>query len=220
MEYRNRERNNLFVIVDERPMFRVGIKSTIESIIPLSEFSKHSRLDEFISDGSKACPFCILIWAGNISDKTIINNIRELKSLEKPCKIILYGYKQSIQYILPLLREKIDAYLPEDFGGNDLKECLASIAADRIYVDTQILIELLNIKFKGQRYKSRSLTPTEARVANLLVSGLSPSLIAKEMHRKTSTISSIKSNIFKKTMVTNVVDLAGAMGNSIAGMII
>lgn len=220
MEHLDRERNNLIVIVDERPMFWAGIKSTIESIIPQSEFSRHSRLDEFVSAGSQASSFYILIWAGNLSDKTIINNIRALKSLEKPCKIILYGYKQSVRYILPFLREKIDAYLPEDFGENDLKECLTSIAADRIFVNTQIVVELLNIKAKGQKHKSGGLTPTEVRVANLLVSGLSPSLIAKKMHRKTSTISSIKSNIFKKTKVTNVLDLAGAMGNSITGITI
>nr|WP_295923880.1 response regulator transcription factor [uncultured Dyadobacter sp.] len=186
--------------------------------MPKPEFSECYRLDKFLSSNSEANSFYILLWAGNTSDKIIINNIRALKYSGKPCKIILYGYKQPIQYILQFLKEKIDAYLPEDFGENDLKECLTSIAAGRIYVDTQIVIELLSIRTKRQELKSGALTPTEVRVANLLVSGLSQSLIAREMHRNTSTISNIKSNIFKKTNVTNITDLAGAMGNSITGI--
>jgi len=206
------------VIVDDRPMFRAGIKSTIRSILSQSQFSEHSKLNEFVPAQSEARSFYFLIQVGDASDKAIMNNIRALKSLKTPCKIILYDYNRPIQYILPFLKEKIDAYLPGDFGEGDLKECLMSIAAGRIYVDTQTVVELLSIKGKGYWRKRRDLTPTEVRVANLLVSGLSPSLIAKEMHRKASTISSIKSNIFRKTMVTNVLDLAGAMGNSATGM--
>ncbi|WP_188931807.1 hypothetical protein [Dyadobacter endophyticus] len=59
------------------------------------------------------------------------------------CKIILFDYQHQIGDIIHFFREKIDAYLPDDFGDHDLKDCVKSLVSNRIYVNMQIAIDLL-----------------------------------------------------------------------------
>ncbi|MGG7665526.1 hypothetical protein [Dyadobacter sp. BHUBP1] len=78
-----------------------------------------------------------------MSDKAIIENIKKLRSAYKTCKITLYDYQQPIENIVNFFQEKIDAYLPDDFGEEELKECFSSLSKDRMFLNTQIAVELL-----------------------------------------------------------------------------
>lgn len=199
------------IIVDNRPMYRSGIKSMLQSMRPGCRFSEYHLMPELTTDSPQNGSSYFFIRIGKMPDRAIISDIKRLRSAYKSCKIILYDYQQSVDNLINFFREKIDAYLPDDFSGEDLHECISSLTENRVYVNMQIAIELLIKNPIVRPRKTSKLTPTEIKVANFLVNGLSPSLIAKEMDRKISTISTIKSNIFKKTQVNNVVDLMGAM---------
>ena len=152
-----------------------------------------------------------MISVKNMSDKAIISNIKKLRLLQETSKIVLYGYQQPILNIIGFFQEKINGYLPDNFTDSELRECMTALAANRIYINMEIAIELMITPRPVRSKKKSVLTLTETKVANLLVRGLSPSRIAKEMDRKISTISTIKSNILRKTQVSNVIDLAQVM---------
>lgn len=157
------------------------------------------------------------IRVGNTPYKTMITNVKKLRLAHGSCKVILYDCQESVNNIISFFRENIDAYLPDTFDENELRECMTTIKANRLYVNTQMAVQLLTVKSQGRAEKQVRLTPAETKVAKLLVRGMRPSLIAKELDRKISTISTIKSRIFKKTKVNNIIDLIGAIDKTPAG---
>ena len=209
-----------FAIIDNRPMFRAGVKKSIQSITPECEVSEYGSFDELSWENKKNKYTSFFIKVGNNPYNTMIKNIRKLKSSNKSCKIILYDYQLSTNYIIAFFGEKINAYLPDNFDESELSECLISIESNRLYINNQIASQLLTIKPLHGGKKNIRLTATETKVADFLVQGMRPSLIAKELDRKISTISTIKSNIFRKTNVNNIIDLRAVMDSVAMGFAI
>lgn len=133
----------LMVIVDNRPMYRTGIRSGIESMIPGCKFSEHDLFSDLLLNEEAGRSTYFMISVRNMSDKAVISHIKKLRSEQKACKIIIYGYQQSIFNIIDFLREKINGYLSDNFSESELAECIAALAENRIYVDLQIAIELM-----------------------------------------------------------------------------
>lgn len=209
-----------FAIIDNRPMFRAGVKKSIQSITPECEVSEYGSFDELSWENQKNKYTTFFIKVGNSPYNTMVKNIRKLKSSNKSCKIILYDYQLSTNYIIAFFGEKINAYLPDNFDESELSECLISIESKRLYINNQIASQLLTIKPLHGGKKNIRLTATETKVADFLVQGMRPSLIAKELDRKISTISTIKSNIFRKTNVNNIIDLRAVMDSVAMGFAI
>jgi DNA-binding NarL/FixJ family response regulator len=218
MTHDYKKEESLVVIVDNRTMYRAGIKSNMQSILPGCIFLERDSFNELPLDSIDGNSVYFMIRIGKASDQTILSSINKARVAQKSCKIILYDYQKSIHNIIDFFREKINGYLPDDFGESELRECVTSLAANRIHVNMQIAVELMIANSRTRPKKNPRLTPTELKVANLLVTGLSPSLIAKEMDRKISTVSTIKSNIFKKTKVNNVIDLVDVLKNACYGL--
>lgn len=211
MRNHNIQEDYVMAIIDNRPMYRAGIKAGVELMRPEFRFSEHDSCSDLLLDGQAAGSAYIMISVKNMSDKAIISNIKKLRLLQETSKIVLYGYQQPILNIIGFFQEKINGYLPDNFTDSELRECMTALAANRIYINMEIAIELMITPRPVRSKKKSVLTLTETKVANLLVRGLSPSRIAKEMDRKISTISTIKSNILRKTQVSNVIDLAQVM---------
>ena len=212
-----RNKPSSFAIVDNRPMFRTGLKKSIQSIDPQSVVAEYGSFDELSCEDQKYDYTNFFIRVGNSPYANIVKNIRNIKSSCKSCKIILYDYHLSINYIIGFFGEKINAYLADDFDETEIRECLISIEFNKLYLNKQISLKLLTINPLKIKKHSTRLTATETRVADLLVRGMKTTVIAKEMDRKTSTISTIKSNIYKKTNVNNIIDLRAVMDNVAVG---
>lgn len=133
----------LIAILDNRPMYRAGIKSILQSVTPTCRFTEHHSLSELPVCSPTSSGVYFFIRVGDMSDKSIIENVKKLRSACKMCKIILYDYQQRIEHIVNFFQEKIDAYLPDDFSGEELKECFSSLTKNRMYLNTQIAVELL-----------------------------------------------------------------------------
>lgn len=211
MKHHDLSTKDSIVVIDNRPMFRAGVINTIQSTTDQCYFTSYGSFDELTDNSQKNGNLTFLIRVGNTLETTMVTNVRKLRSTYKSCKIILYDYQDSINDIILFFKEKIDAYLPDNFDEKDLQECITSVKSGRIYINTEIALELLTTKHKTRTKKTFRLTPTEIRVANLLVTGMRSSHIAREMDRKISTISTIKSNIYRKTKVSNIIDLIVTM---------
>ena len=218
MTHNLKKEETLVVIIDNRAMYRVGIKSNMQSLLPGCIFLERDSFNELPLESIEGNSVYFMIRIGNTSDQTILSSINKVRGSKKSCKIILYDYQKSIHNIIDFFRKKINGYLPDDFNESELRECITSVAANRIHVNMQIAVELITAPPRTRSKKNPPLTPTELKVANLLVTGLSSSLIAKEMDRKISTVSTLKSNIFKKTRVNNVIDLIDVLEDTTPGV--
>lgn len=202
---------NLIALVDNRPMFRDGIKKALNALSPNYQVYECASVDELHWTSSNEQTNYFFIRVGNIPYNLIINSIRKIRLLYQSSKIILYDYQGSVNYIISFFGENINAYMADEFDFDELNECMLSIASGKVFITTTLALDLLQVKPLWHAPTKVWLTPTELKVAKMLVKGMKPSVIARKMNRKISTISTVKSNIFKKTKVNNIIDLVGAI---------
>lgn len=214
MKIREKGTVSIFAVIDNRPMFRLGVRKTIQSIAPNYHISDYGSFDELASENIKIEYTHYLIRVGDSPYNTTINNIKKLRLSDKSCKVVLYGYKESVNHMILFFAENINAYVLDNFDERELRECFSLINANKRYLNSQIATELLNIRVIPSSKRKSRLTPTEVKVTDFLIRGMKTSLIAKEMDRSVSTISTIKANIFRKVNVSNIVDLAAIIENS------
>jgi len=147
----------LIVIVDNRTMYRTGIKSNMQSILPGCIFVERDSFNELPLDSIEGNSVYFMIRIGNASDQAILSSINKVRGSKKSCKIILYGYQKSIHNIIDFFRKKINGYLPDDFIESELRECITSVAANRIHVNMQIAVELMIARPEHVRRKPHLL---------------------------------------------------------------
>lgn len=143
MRNHNIQEDYVMAIIDNRPMYRAGIKAGVELMRPEFRFSEHDSCTDLLLDGQAAGSAYIMISVKNMSDKAIISNIKKLRLLQETSKIVLYGYQQPILNIIGFFQEKINGYLPDNFTDSELRECMTALAANRIYINMEIAIELM-----------------------------------------------------------------------------
>lgn len=207
---------NSVAIIDTRPIFRKGLKLFLEHIgesLKVIDVGKSHELA-----GRPLIPDVFFLGVGDLSDIEIIDNLSYLKTLNNAGKIVMYDYRNSLDYILLFFPNKVDAYLPESFDNNDLVECMKSLSNSRLYLNSEILLSFLSTgtnQFYGQKKQPYSMpfSEIENTIAGYLLTGMSTSQIAKQMQKSMSRISSVKANIYKKAKVSNIVELSRILEN-------
>ncbi|MDR6194615.1 LuxR C-terminal-related transcriptional regulator [Siphonobacter sp. SORGH_AS_0500] len=193
-------------ILDNRPMFTSGLKQALErEAHSVLEASDWAELEEKRSD----TPLDLLLFSAHAcSDQQISLPLDSFRLHNKSCKVVMYGYRNPISSLLPFFHGRIQGYLPETFTPIDLEACLRQLQSDQLYINTDLVYDLLLTRLADPTKKTVILSRMENTVADYLLKGMSISKIAELMNRKAPTISTVKKNIFRKTNVDNILDLA------------
>lgn len=200
--------NATITIIDNRPMFRIGIRQAIEKIDPAIQVLDTEHYSEFKPEVDTYKWDIILMGTKSLSNAEIIGHIRRFRLQNPKLKIALYDHRNSIDSVITFFQEKIDGYLTENFSLENLNDCILKLSDDKLYVNPEIANQLLTFKLDYTPQKKTTLSEMENRVAQFLLKGVGVSNIAKTLDRSTSTISTVKAKIFKKMRVDNIIDLA------------
>lgn len=86
--------------------------------------------------------------------------------------------------------------------------CIDSLAAGLHHINSEIAYQLITQKNLDQKKRQPgTLSGLEQKVAGCLIRGMTTSEIAQTLDRRSSTISTVKSNIYRKTKVHNIINL-------------
>ncbi|ACT91799.1 response regulator transcription factor [Dyadobacter fermentans] len=173
MRNHNIHEDYVMVIVDNRPMYRAGIKAGIELMMPEFRFLEYNLCSDLLLDSQTGSSTYFMISVRDMSDRVIFSNIKKIRLLQEACKIVLYGYQRRIFNIIGFFQEKINGYLPDDFTESELRECVTALVADRIFINSQLAIELIINPRQVRPRKQPSPAMAETKVAKLLATGRS-----------------------------------------------
>lgn len=205
---------DLIAIVDPRPMFKRGFKQVLSQTRESLEIIDASSYQELERKYAKQTPEIIFFSGAGYSDLEIINLANRLRRYSPLAGIAVYDNRASLDFLITFFQDNIRGYLPEDFDERDLESCINSLAAGLQYVNSEIAYRLITQK-RSRKKKSpaTTLSGLERKVAGCLIKGMTTSEIAHTLDRRSSTISTVKSNIYKKTKVHNIIDLAETLKN-------
>lgn len=127
----------------------------------------------------------------------------------------MYDDRPDASLIVPYLKAGVNGYLSKQNSTNKLIECVEIVLEGKRYVCKEVLELILDeyiIENKALPANSfPPLTPREYEIAKSLIQGIKTSEIAKVFGRKLGTISAMKTSIFKKLKVDNIVKLREMM---------
>ncbi|GGM99162.1 hypothetical protein GCM10010967_36390 [Dyadobacter beijingensis] len=159
-------------------------------------------------------PEIIFFSGAGHSDLEIINLANRLRRYSQFAGIAVYDNRRSLDFLITFFQDSIGGYLPEDFDERDLDMCINSLAAGLHYVNSEIAYRLITQKRSSHKQpRTMALSGLERKVAGCLIRGMTTSEIAHTLDRRSSTISTVKSNIYRKTKVHNIIDLAETLKN-------
>lgn len=96
----------------------------------------------------------------------------------------------------------------------EIRACLARVHNNELYIGRDMLFSLLNIKRETDPQRREggdlfeTLTKRETATAKLFMEGRTNAQICKLLHIRATTVSTLKSRIYKKLGVRNLIELA------------
>ena len=138
-----------------------------------------------------------------------------LKSVGKSTRVFLYyedfsmalHLKKYFMNIVGLTSKQVEEeiFIKNIEGVLNGKQVLCHLSQEALM--TEISFKRDSQKAMERKLTSEKLTSRETQIMNLVILGTKTSAIAKELNLQMSTVSTIKSSIFRKLNVNNSIDL-------------
>lgn len=205
--------NRIFIIGDDHAIVRDGIASRLRKMFTGCTIYEASNLDEVLKL-VKSYPADLLMLDINMPGG---NSTRMLDSIflnNAHVKVLIISALSEELYGLRYLKNGAHGYMNKTAPGEALEKAVHTILDNKKYTSDNInnlmLDKLLNKQLQ-QDSGLELLSDREIEVADMLVKGKGLLEISNTLHISTSTVNTYKSRIFKKTNVSNIVDLLEKM---------
>lgn len=202
------------LVIDKFPLIRIGLTIAIHNHFSNCEVEQFESFDVFQQSKIKFKPD--LIIQGFPKERSSnLKIIARVKAFYPKVGLIIYDEQPTSSLLIEYLQAGANAYLVKEGSIEELITCITDVAQGKRFINNEALIEaVLNKSFvlEGVALRQKSfLTAHEYEIANYLREGMKTSWIAQKLGRKSSTISTIKANIFKKLEVDNIIKLNEAI---------
>lgn len=195
------------VLIDKHPIFRKGfslILSNYASEITIHEFS---GFKDYYKARVEKVDVVILGLNGDNDFKEIKSVKHLVKHLAK-AKLIICESDEKIDNLTEYLSLGMMGYLKKTYELQELLECLRIVLSGNKYVNSECVLSHFDQTLKKERKLVKEvLTRRQREVADLLVKGFRTSQISDSLQIKSSTVSTIKMQVYKKLNVSNIIEL-------------
>jgi len=190
------------VIADDHPMFRVGLRDTIESepgFKVVGEASDGERALEMISEMHPA----IAILDVSMPKLDGLALARRLVAQEPAVGVILVTMYREQKLFTQALEAGVKGYVLKDSAATDIISCVKAVAAGQNYVSPELTTYLVNRVRRAETEGSarsglEGLTTTELRILSLLAEYKTSKEIAQELFISPRTVDTHRNNICQK----------------------
>lgn len=196
------------ILVDDHPLMRLGIKSSLSSYDEIVIVAETSSADELfiVLTNTEVDVILLDIQMPGTSCEVAV---RKIKSEYENVKIIILSSQSENDVIFRLLRAGIDGFVTKTSNVEVIRKAISEVSLGSKYYETDVL----RIIREGEGDASQQdlmileLTEREKEVTQLCCDGLLSKEIAKRLNISPRTVEMHKSNIFKKLNVNNTIEL-------------
>jgi DNA-binding NarL/FixJ family response regulator len=191
------------LVLIKNDFFRVGISTAIKEI-------SRSELIVEVTNWPEACSnfaqsdIRLLIADMDSQSGNNLNYIKKVRALNPQLKIILIVDNDKVAAI-HYLKKGVNGLLSRKMSKEEFHRAFKAVLNGATYASESINNSILN-EISGTNQIS-TLSPREAQVSEFLVKGFRTSEICCELNLAPSTVSTMKTSVYKKMKVTNVIEL-------------
>jgi DNA-binding NarL/FixJ family response regulator len=197
------------LIVDDHFIVRSGISLLLENELDEVQVFEANDFPEALLEFGKIC-FDLVILDINLPGGKKCDMIDVLRELQKDVKILIFSAHEEDIYAFRYVQAGANGYLNKLSDSDTIVKAVKAVLEAGKYISIDILEKFIRFS-QGKRESSNpleELTPRELEIAELLVKGFGNLEIANELDIKMSTVSTHKLNVFKKTHITNIIELS------------
>lgn len=179
------------LIVDDHPLFRKGVRYLVNMVPSFTIVGEASSGREGIDMAQTLTPDMILLDL-NMRDMSGIDVLKVIKASGLDCRVVMLTVSDQTEDLVAALRAGADGYLLKEMEPEDLVDKLAEAAAGQITLTERMINVLAHaMRNDSTQPKTRSeagLTDQEQRILELVASGKSNKLVARELNIAEGTV--------------------------------
>lgn len=201
------------VVINAQPILRKGLSLVLKNHFSDAVILETESISSFSTEHPDVKPDLFIIGQTGNNESNDLKLIVSLKKTFSDGKVVIYEGDQT--NIINYFKVGIQGYVSKQAEVEELISCINDVLKGKVFLSHEAMIQFLvkdspasaNPKASFALKNSKSLTSREYEIARYLSDGLSTSLIAQKLERKSSTISTIKKNVYKKLNISNIVEL-------------
>jgi DNA-binding NarL/FixJ family response regulator len=191
------------LVLIKNDFFRAGISAAIKEI-SRSEVVVEVTSWPDASTNLRQSDFRLLIADMDLQPENNLAYVRKVRDMNPKLKIILITDNDkpaAIRY----LKKGVNGLLSRKMSKEEFQKAFKAVLNGNMYASESINNSILN-EISGIDQIS-ILSPREAQVSEFLVKGLRTSEICGKLNLAPSTVSTMKTSVYRKMKVTNVIEL-------------
>ncbi len=191
------------LVLIRNDFFRAGIAAAIKEVSP-SELIIQVTNWQDPNLNMEQSGLRLLISDADLQQGNNLNYIKKLRGFNPQLKIILIGDIDRIAAI-QYLKNGVKGLLCGKMSKEEFQKALNLVLGGTTYASENITNSILNEI--SQIKQVNILSPREVQVSQFLVKGFRTSEICCKLNLAPSTVSTMKTNVYKKMKVKNVIEL-------------
>lgn len=195
-------------IVDDHAIVRAGFREMLNDELGMSIVFEASTAEE-AQNLLRQHPCDVLMLDLSLPDQNGIDLLRAVKQRHNDTQVLIISSFSEERYALSMIRNGASGYLCKDCDRGALINAIYTVSQGRRYVSANTA-ELLARELAGESDKlpHENLSEREMQVFMRLVKGESVSTIADALHLSVKTVSTYRSRLLDKLVVSSNAELA------------
>ncbi len=200
------ENNITILLVEDHPLFRIGLKQILSNRFPESEIYEAESVSVAKILLSKTV-FDVIFLDLNIGEESGLDFLKEIKTSKIASKCIILSMYNDSWLVKESMNSGASAYLSKDSLSEEIFQALNMVIKGKKYV-SQSVLEMITIqKDEGEDDVSQLLdylTPTEKRILYMVADSMTSKEIAGKLGVNHRTIENHRTNICTKLNLSGV----------------
>lgn len=201
------------LILDDHPMFREGLKATIESDAGFEVVGEADNAGEGLRMARKIKPDLVLMDI-SLPDQSGIRLTHEMREYLPDTQVMIVSMHSKIDYIAGAFQAGASGYLVKESASEKLLQGLEAISKGEYFLDSFIFPQLVDIlkQFSNKEAEVvdgvyNTLTEREQEVMVMLAEGLPIQVIAERLFISPKTVKNHRASIMSKLDIHSAYEL-------------
>lgn len=201
------------LIVDDHPVFRVGLKSVIASVPHFKIAGEAGSAAEGLRMAKALKPDLILLDI-ILPDKNGIELTREIRLIKDNPAILIVSAHEEASYISAAFKAGANGYIVKISSGERVLAAMAAVIEGKPFLEDSFTVTKVETAtgFSGRDVRHHdtaydSLTPREQEVMRLLADGFRAKEIAGMLYISPKTVENHKTSIMRKLSLHSLLEL-------------
>jgi DNA-binding NarL/FixJ family response regulator len=188
------------VIVDDHPMFRMGLAAAIDEMDGIVLVGQAERADQVLELVADSGPDVLLLDV-RLADASGLEVNRWLAERHPDVKVVMLTMSEDHDTAVTALRDGASGYLVKGAGPERVEHAVRTVAAGDVVLDQSLVLGVTELAQTRRPTTTRpfpQLTQREYDILELVAEGLDNTSIARRLVLSPKTVRNHVSNIFAK----------------------